>query len=131
MLQFFIPLKKIPTATAQQKQVRIVRGKPIYYDPENVKKARALFEAHLAPHAPKEPLQAPVHVMMKWLYPTTQKKGDGVYKTTRPDVDNMQKIVLDSMTKLGFWKDDSHVSSMVVEKFHSDTVGIYFEVMEL
>ena len=33
-MDFFIAMKP-PTATAQEKQVRIVNGKPIFYDPRS------------------------------------------------------------------------------------------------
>lgn len=131
MIQFFIPMKKIPTATHQQKQVTVVNGKPRFYEPDNVKAARARFMSLIGPHAPKEPLNAPIQIVMKWLYPVTRNSGNGDYKITRPDLDNMQKLVMDCMTDLKFWNDDSHVSSMIVEKFHSNTVGLYFEIKEL
>lgn len=131
MIQFFIPMKKIPTVTAQQKRVTVVNGKPRFYDSESIKKARMTFQSRLAEHAPTEPLNAPVRVVMKWLHPVTNAKGDGEYKISKPDVDNASKIVLDEMTKLGFWNDDANVSSLTVEKFHSDVVGIYFEIYEL
>ena len=49
-----MPMEKVPTATAQQKQFRQVNGKVIAYDPENVKAAKRLFEKSLIPHIPKE-----------------------------------------------------------------------------
>lgn len=35
------------------------------------------------------------------------------------------------MTKLGFWKDDSYVASLIVEKFWAKVPGIYIRVEEL
>ncbi|OSH08179.1 endodeoxyribonuclease RusA [Enterococcus faecalis] len=34
----------------------------------------------------------------------------------------------DCMTKLNFWKDDSYVVSLIVEKFWADVPGIYIRV---
>lgn len=48
-MNFFIVMKP-PTATAQEKQVRIVHGKPIFYDPAPVKEAKKLLTGHLILH---------------------------------------------------------------------------------
>lgn len=50
-MNFFILIDP-PTATAQEKKVRVVHGKPLFYDPEPVKKAKALLAAHLLAHRP-------------------------------------------------------------------------------
>ena len=54
-MNFFIAMKP-PTATAQEKQVRVVHGKPIFYDPAPVKEAKKLLTSHLILHRPDEPL---------------------------------------------------------------------------
>ncbi|CAM3605392.1 RusA family crossover junction endodeoxyribonuclease [Erysipelothrix urinaevulpis] len=120
-----------PTTTHQQKQVRVVSGKPIFYEPDKVKAARSKLMGHLYNHVPDEPMKGPIQLVVKWIYPMTKKSVDGQYKTTKPDLDNVQKLLLDSMTDLKFWKDDAEVSSMLVEKFHSGIPGIYIQINEL
>ena len=39
-------------------------------------------------------------------------------KVTRPDLDNMAKTVLDGLTKVGCFKDDSQVSNLTLLKSH-------------
>ena len=46
-MNFFIAMKQ-PTATAQEKQVRVINGKPIFYDPAPVKDAKKLLTGHLS-----------------------------------------------------------------------------------
>lgn len=48
--EFFLPMQKIPTTTHQQKKVNVRSGKPIFYEPEDLKNARAKFESLLAQH---------------------------------------------------------------------------------
>ena len=36
MIEFFIPLDKLPTVTAQQKGVRVVNGRPHFYKKKEV-----------------------------------------------------------------------------------------------
>ncbi|MCK3937262.1 RusA family crossover junction endodeoxyribonuclease, partial [Streptococcus suis] len=70
----------------------------------------------------------PIRLTVKWLFPRTKKSQHGQYKTTKPDTDNLQKLLKDCMTAVGFWEDDAQVASEVVEKFWSDQVGIYIKV---
>ena len=57
-MEFFMPMLP-PTATHQEKQVRVVKGKPVLYDPPEVADARAKLTAHLAGHRPERPLEGP------------------------------------------------------------------------
>lgn len=131
MIEFFLSMKKIPTTTHQQKQVTVVNGKPQFYEPQKLKEARNLFTTLLAPYTPNEKIEGPIRLTVKWLFPKIKKATHGQYKTTKPDTDNLQKLLKDCMTDLGYWHDDAQVASEIVEKFWSDTVGIYVKVEEL
>jgi Holliday junction resolvase RusA-like endonuclease len=50
--------------------------------------------------------------------------------TVKPDIDNLVKLVLDAMTKAGFWKDDSQVVILKAEKrwAGNEECGISVEV---
>ena len=130
-MQFFIPMAKPPTVTHQEKAVRVVKGKPVFYEPAALADARQKFTAHLAPHAPEAPLTGPLLLMVKWCFPITGKHQDGEYKATRPDTDNLQKLLKDVMTQVGFWKDDALVCSEICEKFYAATPGLFICVEEL
>lgn len=130
-IKFFLPMKKIPTTTYQQKKVTIKNGKPQFYEPEKLKKARSLFMSKLVEHKPKEKLTGPIRLTVKWLFPMTKTSTHGKYKTTKPDTDNLQKLIKDCMTELGYWHDDAQVASEIAEKFWSEQVGIYISVETL
>jgi len=51
--EFFIAIKP-PTVTHQEKQVSVVKGKPIFYEPPELKAARAMLMAHLGKHVQKK-----------------------------------------------------------------------------
>lgn len=129
MIEFFLPMLP-PTTTHQQKQVRVLNGKPVIYEPAELKAARAKLESHLAAHRPQKPYTGAVRLMVKWCFPRG-RHSDGQYKTTRPDTDNLQKLLKDCMTDLGFWRDDALVASEIVEKFWAERPGIYIRVEEL
>jgi Holliday junction resolvase RusA-like endonuclease len=52
-LEFFMPMIP-PTHTHQEKQVNVVNGKPVFYEPQEVKAAREKLRAHLGQHAPEK-----------------------------------------------------------------------------
>ena len=129
-MNFFLTMNP-PTATAQEKQVRIVRGKPLFYDPSPVKKAKKLLIAHLLTYRPDKPFEGAVSLSTVWLFPKGKSHSHGEWRTTRPDTDNLQKMLKDCMTKCGFWKDDAQVVRETVEKRWSDEPpGIYIEITE-
>ena len=132
MTAFFMAMRP-PTVTAQERAVRIVRGKPVFYDPPEVADARTKLCATLAKYRPKQPYTRGVRLVVKWCFGFSAKTRhhDGEYKTTRPDTDNLQKLLKDCMTKVGFWTDDALVASEIVEKFWAEQPGIYIHIEEL
>lgn len=129
-MEFFMPMVP-PTATHQEKQVRVVKGKPVFYDPPDVVAARAKLMAHLGRHIPPAPLHGAVRLMEKWCFPLCGDHVDGEYYTNKPDVDNVQKLLHDCMTAAHFWKDDAQVASEICEKFWAEVPGIYICVEEI
>ncbi len=130
MTDFFMAIIP-PTITHQQKQVKVVNGKPVFYEPAELKTARSKLMAYLGQHVSDKPYTRPVRLIVKWCFPMTSKHSDGEYKTTKPDIDNIQKLLFDCMTDLGFWKDDALVVSLVAEKFWAKFPGIYIRIDEV
>ena len=114
--EFFMPMIP-PTVTAQEHKVGIRNGRPYFYDPPEVKQARADLMDHLAKFVPEKPYTTSIQLVVKWCFPITGKHRDGEYRNTKPDTDNLQKMLKDCMTRLHYWKDDALVVSEVVEKF--------------
>ena len=127
-MEFFVPMKEIPNTTHQQKKVTVAKnGKPVFYEPAELKAAREKLTAHLAKFVPETKFKKLVILQVKWLYPK-EKHENGSYKTTRPDLDNMMKLLQDCMTDLGFWDDDRLIAGLHVEKFWSEVPGIYIKI---
>ena len=114
--EFFLAMIP-PTVTHQEHKVAVVKGRPIFYDPPELK--------------PEEPYRKGVRLMTKWCFPDDGSHGNGSYRTTKPDTDNLQKLLKDCMTRVGFWEDDALVASEIVEKFWSQVPGIYIRIEEL
>ena len=105
-------------------------GKPcaVLHDSRELKDARAKLHAALAPYAPDLPLNGPVELVVKWLFPSDGRHADGEWKTTKPDTDNLEKALKDEMTRLNFWRDDAQVSREICEKFWAEQPGIFVRV---
>lgn len=125
-----MPMKP-PTTTHQQKQVTVKNDKPIFYEPEELKAARSKLMAHLGQHVPDNRIDGGVHLTVKWLFPITGKHVDGEYKITKPDTDNLNKLLKDCMTDLGYWEDDQLVASELIQKFYAETPGIFIQIDRL
>jgi len=131
MTEFFLPLKKIPTVTSQEKGIDGRGGVRVYTKAE-VRAVKLLFIGLLSKHAPPKPLTGAVRLTTKWCY-LTRSHRDGEYKITRPDTDNTVKLFKDCVTAAGFWLDDAQVASEITEKFwvRESPSGIYVRVEEL
>jgi Holliday junction resolvase RusA-like endonuclease len=107
--------------------------------PANVRIAQALLLAIMGKHKPETPLHGILSVELDIHYPHTVKSGGGfnelrlgrVPKISKPDVDNIAKLILDAMVKGGIIDDDAHVHRLNVAKWHSDITGIGVIVEEL
>ena len=127
--EFFMAMDP-PTCTYQEKQVAVIKGKPVFYDPPEVNTARLKLTGYLTKHKPEKRYEYGVRLVVKWCFPRG-RHGNGEYRTTRPDTDNLQKLLKDCMTAAGFWKDDALVASEIVEKSWADVPGIYVRIEEL
>lgn len=125
-IEFFMPMKP-PTITAQMHKTSNGR----FYDPPELKVAKAKLKDNLIPHVPGKPLDGALSLVVKWCFPITGKHCDGEYKYTKPDTDNLNKALKDIMEELGFYVNDSRVASEVIEKFWAKIPGIYIRLEQL
>lgn len=131
-LEAFIP-GLLPTATAQMQKVCMVAGRPRFFKPAAVKAAGRTIYSMLQPHAPPDPLDGPLCVVLHFILPwraSEKKRVVAAYQrvpcAVRPDVDNRAKAVLDVMTTLRFWNDDGQIASLLLHKWYADEPGLRF-----
>lgn len=120
-----------PTVTAQMHKVTFRHGRAMFYDTPELKAARQLFLSSLLPYSPIEPLEGAVSLAVTWKFRTKSHK-DGSYRVTRPDTDNLQKLLKDCMTAVGYWKDDAQVCvESVVKLWSREEPGILISVEKI
>ena len=129
-MEFFMAMIP-PTVTHQEHKVTVQNGKPIFYDTPELKAAKNLYIDTLYRYAPQKPFRNPVRLITKWIYPRNDDKNCVSWKTTKPDTDNMIKLLKDCMTMTGFWTDDALVVSEITEKFLGSVPGIWIHIDEL
>lgn len=133
MIQFFMPMNP-PRTTAQQKRVAVTEsGKQVRFEGDSLKAAHQKLRAYAAPNRPPAPIEGAIRLVVKWCFLDKRcAHRHGAYKITRPDTDNLQKMLKDVMTECRFWKDDAQVCSEIAEKFWvRERPGIYVEVHAL
>lgn len=134
MISFFLPMIP-PTVTQQEHEFKVVKGRVVVYDPPRLKDARQKFMDHLKAQKHRIPgwdyvfpMDGPVRLVTKWIWPVDAEHKNGTWKITKPDTDNLIKLFKDCMTRTHYWHDDAQVCSEVTEKFYGDRPGIFVQV---
>lgn len=119
----------IPNSTPQQRKL----GGGATHPTQGLRYARAAWRALVEPYRPAKPMAGAVRLKVILCYHTDDEKKWHKYKTTRPDGDNLLKIIKDAMTKAGYWKDDAQVAVEYINRQYvraSDYVDIEVEELE-
>ena len=120
-----------PTATAQQKGAFVCGGRVRFFTKKKVRESENFLAALCSMHKPDVPFSGPVAVTVRWTFPWRKSErkrvvaaGVPVPHTSRPDLDNLEKNLLDVLTRLNFWTDDSLVAEKATSKFWGPNPGI-------
>jgi Holliday junction resolvase RusA-like endonuclease len=133
---FFLPIVP-PTSTSQGKRMAIVAGRPMFFKKKKHQQAETDLLLLCKQYAPAAPELGPVSLQIEFVFPyrKTEKKRNlrfpKIPHTSKPDCDNMAKLVGDVLTKLKFYKDDSQVSQLVVSKYWGHKVGIGISIVPI
>lgn len=74
----------------------------------------------------RDPLDGPLSLEYN-CYFKAPKKNAQKYKTSRPDIDNLLKSVMDAGNEI-LWKDDAQIVEATVRKFYSEEDREYIEI---
>ena len=131
-IEFFMAMDP-PTITHQEHKVAVRNGRPVIYEPPELLAARQKLTDYLAQHKPESKLTGPLELVVTWCFPTNHPTRAGTYRTSPPDTDNLDKMLKDCMTRLGFWEDDAQVCREIIEKFWTvpQQSGIYIRIRQL
>ena len=126
MIQALLPIKP-PRATAQHKGAFVRNGRVMFFTKKEQKQIENDYISLLIPYLPPAPMDGPLWCRIWFYYPATQATAKRLVKegkkhepkSTRPDVDNSAKALIDSMTKVGLFNDDSQIFALDLRKYET------------
>lgn len=125
-----------PKTTHQAKKIVRIGGFSRLADKPELTEVISDYMSILRPYAPDKPITGAVVLKLEFVFPwrKSEPKKNRVLgrrpMTSKPDWDNLAKTLVDVMTKLGFWVDDSQIFSGHPVKWWGDDVGITIEFEE-
>lgn len=127
-MTIYFELEENPKGTAQMKGTSFQGGRIHHYEKKEVKFTRNMYHLKIVSAAgglAKLPhFDGAVSCSVTFFYSIKQRKKWGLPKTSKPDCDNMVKLLLDVMTGLHIWDDDSQVAHLEVSKFYAEKPAI-------
>ena len=139
MIKFFIPGEP-DTVTAQEKGIRIRRSRtgkhyPQHYDKPEVEAAKRRLAWQVMDYKPFEPLTGPIELQIEWRFSLGSKPKKYAYKekTTKPDLDNLCKGLMDVLNRSNFFIDDGQVCRLFLRKIWvpENEAGIYISIRDI
>jgi Holliday junction resolvase RusA-like endonuclease len=120
-----------PSVTAQMKRMVVRGGRPRFFHDARMKREVGTWAALLRPHQPRTPIDGPVELTIRMVYPHLQRtpardRPQLIPKVSKPDASNAAKHLEDILVKMRFIGDDQDVARLTVEKWHGpeERVGI-------
>lgn len=119
-------------------------GRPIIitYTPDSANVWKGCVKQYARGHAPKKPLEDVICVKLRFQMPRPKnhygtgrnagvlKAGSPTFHTSTPDVDNLAKAVLDVLTEMKFWGDDSQIAICRISKVYASNSGVFVRVSD-
>lgn len=110
-------------------------GKGTYKTPE-LKTVEGHYAACLIPHTPPKPLDGPLCLWIDFVWPWRKSEpkkntlAGRKYKDTQPDLENMEKTLIDMMERCRFFHNDAQIASKCTTKRWGDYPGITIQLMK-
>ena len=107
----------------------VAKGRPLFtrsgrvYTPKRTTDFEGVIKMYWKKSRQKMLPVAPTYLKIEFYMPRPKKtKFD--YPITRPDIDNLQKGVLDALNQLA-WKDDNQIVKITVTKLYAKVPGVF------
>lgn len=127
MIQFYLPFRTKP------KQSFRYTNKGHRYTPVPVKRNAEALALLASKHRPAEPLKGPLSLRLIFTFPwrISDTRRITLWKDTTPDWDNLSKQVCDVLQSTGFYRNDSQLACVCVEKQWADSYGVQITLWRL
>lgn len=135
MIRFTLPL--VPRGQGRPCFARVGRSGVRAYTPARTRRAADDVMILAARYSPPSPIEGPIElrVIATFARPASwsaKRRAAAVFHESRPDLDNVVKLVADALTRTGrYWRDDAQIARIVAEKRYGDASGIEVEIREV
>lgn len=110
-----------------QQRARFATRTGHVYDPSSLQKHAFLKASIEACPLPDEPLEGPLKIVLKFTFKHVKKRRP--HHTSRPDVDNLVKFVLDSLqSPSGYFNDDAQITTLEASKEYGDEPSTFVHI---
>ena len=114
-----------------QPRPRFARGRVISCADANAKRWISAVEAKARELRHQDaPLKGGLFVGLAFTFPASKGRQEGDPHTSRPDADNLAKLVLDCLMRAGLIGDDAIVSSLMIKKSYGADPGVLIYLAE-
>jgi len=134
MIKITLPI--IPTAQMRARHANR-GGFPVTYKAKKQVESEQGIMQLLEKYRPEKPLEGAIRITICAYLPIPQSKPQWwkdaadkgyIFHIVKPDKDNLEKNILDCMTKLSFWHDDCQIITGLTKKEYSANPRWYIEV---
>jgi Holliday junction resolvase RusA-like endonuclease len=80
------------------------------------------------------PMAGPVELNLQFLFDRPKKDAVRFWRDAKPDLDNLEKAVMDALTEAGAWRDDAQVVRLQSIKRYAlphEEAGVHVELVSL
>ena len=104
-------------------------GRARVYDPSTAEGWKGQIAMAMKSMRPSIPIDNPVEMQVDFYLPRPQRlmkakdPGGVIPHTAKPDIDNLLKAVMDCITQIGVWKDDTQVAKITSTKYYHAKIG--------
>ena len=88
------------------------------YDPPRSKKWKQFVRMAATPFAPEIPWSEPIAAQLVFIFARPKARKKDQYMVTRPDLDNLEKAIYDSLEGL-YYEDDKQISWQTAQKVYT------------
>jgi crossover junction endodeoxyribonuclease RusA len=100
-------------------------GRASVYDAGTAEHWKSQIAEAARSHLPSEPFDCPIGLTVDFHMPRPKRlmrkkdPDDPIRHTAKPDLDNLTKAVMDALTAIGMWRDDSQVCHVLASKWYA------------
>ena len=120
---FWVPGK--PRSQLRPRAVRTLTGKVRVYSAGSAADWKAAIRAAAHRHTPASALDGPLAIVLRFYFKRPRRLwGDehsieAIPYTAKPDLDNLEKPVLDALTAAQWWRDDAQIVRLQSSKHYA------------